>query len=104
MVKILKSKRLQKFKPPVSGDNSKFWTTVMILHYCYNTLIILAGTAIIIWGYRMVTKGITGEIDWILKAFGNESTLKNASPGVVLIVVGLLIILFARDNVEYKKK
>jgi hypothetical protein len=104
MVKLLTSKRLRNFHPPVSGDNSKFWLRLMIFHYCYDAFIILVGSGFIILGYRFVEKGIKGEIDWIVKAFGNESILKNATPGVFLIVVGLLIILLARDNVEYKGK
>ena len=103
MVKLLKSKRLQKFKPPVSGDNSKFWKLLLIIHYSYNTIVLIVGSLFILRGYKLVEKGVNGEIEWILKAFGNESTLKNASPGVFLILIGFFIILFARDNVEYKK-
>lgn len=104
MVKILKSKRLQKFKTPVSGDNSKFWTRLMLLHYSYNIIILLIGGGLILKGYMLVEKGINGKIEWILKVFGNESSLKNASPGVFLIAVGLFIILFARDKAEYNGK
>jgi hypothetical protein len=104
MVKILRSKKLQKFKPPVSGDNARFWTVLMFVHYIYNIFVIVVGSGLIIVGYKLIDKGVNGEIEWILKVFGTESSLKNASPGVFLIAVGLFIIILARDTVECKGK
>ncbi len=103
MINLLKSRRLQKFKPPVSGDNSKFWKLLLIIHYSYNIIVLIVGSIFIFKGYELVERGINGEIEWILKVFGSESTLRNASPGIFLVIVGFFIILFARDNVEYKK-
>ena len=103
MVKLTE-KRLKKFNPPVPGSNSKFWTSTRNIHYLYNGIVIFIGLFIIIKGIKMIGKGITGDIEWIVKAFGNESNLKNASPGVLLTVLGLLFIVVAKDNVEFKRK
>lgn len=103
MVKLTE-KRLKKFKTPVPGSNSKFWTSTRNFHYIYNGGVVLFGLFIIIKGLILIRQGISGNIEWIVKAFGNESTLKNASPGVFLAVLGLLFILIAKDNVEFKSK
>jgi len=50
----------------------------------------------------MIGDGISGDIEWIVKIFGNESSLKQASPGVFLSVLGLLFIVVAKDNVAFK--
>jgi len=76
----------------------------MYLHFLYNIFIILAGGGFIFWGSWMIVKGVKGEIDWIINLFGNKSSLYNATPGVLLIIVALILILFARSKVEYKKK
>lgn len=99
----LTAKLLQKFQTPVPGFNSKFWRTTRNFHYIYNGFVILIGLFIILKGMKMIGAGISGEIEWILKVFGNESSLKNASPGVLLAVLGLMFIVVAKDNVEFKR-
>jgi len=101
MVKLTE-KRLQKFKPPVPGSNSKFWTSTRNFHYIYNGVIVIIGFFIIVKGFKMIGDGISGNIEWIVKIFGNESSLKQASPGVFLSVLGLLFIVVAKDNVAFK--
>ena len=96
-------KKLKSFKPPVPGDNAEFWTKAMIFYYIYNGFIVMVGLAIIILGGWMIVNGVDGNIDWILKLFGNKSELLNATPGVFLVVIGFLIIIFARSKTEYKK-
>lgn len=103
MVKLTAT-RLQKFKTPVPGSDSKFWTSTRNFHYIYNGVVILIGFFIIIKGVKMIGAGVSGEIEWIIKLLGNESSLKQASPGVFLAVLGLMFILVAKDNVEFKSK
>jgi hypothetical protein len=98
-----KGKKYKKFRTPVPGEEVGFWTKLMYLHYLYNLIIVIIGVGLIIWGGWMIINGINGEIDWIIKLFGNESTLLNATPGTFLIVVGLLILLFVRSKVDYRK-
>lgn len=99
-----RGKKLKKFSTPVKGDNNKFWTKAMFLHYIYNILIVLVGVGFMIWGGRMIINGIAGKIDWIIEIFGNKSKILNATPGVFFILVGFLIIIFARSDTEYKSK
>jgi hypothetical protein len=102
MFKFSRSKN-KAFETPVSGENEKFWLRQQMLHYSYNLIIVLLGSSFIFFGIRLVGKGVEGEIDWIIKLFGNESSVKNATPGIFLIIVGLLVIIFARDKTRFKK-
>lgn len=103
MLNLKKHKKLKKFTSPVPGSEVGFWTQIMVFHYVYNVFIVLVGLGLILWGGWMVSAGIEGEIDWIINIFGNESSLYNATPGVFLVVIGFLIIVFARSKVDYKK-
>ena len=98
-----KSTRLKAFKAPVPGKNDKFWTKMMYAYYCYRIAILIVGTTIMIKGYTLIENGVTGKVEWIIKICGNESTIKNATPGILLIIVGLIIIILTKDKIGFKR-
>jgi len=98
VIDMLEKKRLKHFRPPVPGNNDKFWIKAMIYHYCYNTLVFLIGAGFIIWGGWMVINGVKGNVNWILELLGNKSKLVNATPGLFLMVVGFLIIILGKSD------
>jgi hypothetical protein len=97
------SKKLKGLKSPVSGENSKYWSKLTWVYYGYNSFIVIVGSCFIVFGYNQIDNGVSGRIEWIVKLFGNESSLKHATPGVFLMLIGFFIILFARDKVGYHK-
>ena len=48
--------------------------------------------------------GFTGSIEWIVEASGFTSRLINASPGIVLIIIGFWLTLKSRLNIKAKKQ
>jgi hypothetical protein len=93
---------LQKFKPPVPGSDSRFWAKTRNFHYIYNFFIAILSLFIVLKGVNIIIQGIEGNIEWILNLFGNESSIKHATPGVFIVLVGLLFFYIGRDKVEFK--
>jgi hypothetical protein len=52
---------------------------------------IAIGGLICIAGLLLAIMGLSGNIEWVVKAAGFGSKLKNAGPGVVFAVIGMLI-------------
>jgi len=69
----------------------------------YSKLGLGAGLIVIGVGALLLILGITGSVDWGLRLAGLESKLSNASPGVVAMVVGLIIIFRTRPRVKITK-
>ncbi len=63
----------------------------------------IIGFICILFGVVLLILGITGSVDWNIKTIGIESSLTNAAPGVVLIIVGFLIIFVTKFNIIVKK-
>jgi hypothetical protein len=56
----------------------------------------------IIGGIILALLGVTGSVSWTAKAFGVQSKLSDAAPGVVLFLVGLFIIWATRFSIEVR--
>lgn len=54
------------------------------------------------WRYYTYHLGFTGNINWIIEGTDFTSKLINASPGVLLMVIGALIIIFKRLKIRSK--
>lgn len=61
---------------------------------------LIAGVAVILIGAILVILGATGNIGWTFKVPGMSSELSNASPGVVAMILGFLIIWTTRFQVS----
>lgn len=75
----------------VPGDmiNADFWKRVILYQFLYSMFGIIAGLACVVLGLLLIVNGFVNEGHWTAKIFGIE--LSDASPGVVLFVVGLLL-------------
>lgn len=73
----------------------KYEYIIMILSLC-------SGIFCIIGGIILTILGFTGNINWIIEGTDFTSKLINASPGVLLMVIGALIIIFKRLKIRSK--
>jgi hypothetical protein len=62
-----------------------------------------AGLILALGGSVLVVLGIQGSLNWSMSAFGVSNKLVNASPGVVLIVAGVLTIALSRFSVTINR-
>lgn len=76
------------------------------LHYEFIIVLIslIGGIGCIIAGIILTIFGFTGSIEWIVEASGFTSRLINASPGIVLIIIGFWLTLKSRLNIKAKKQ
>ena len=69
------------------GDNR-----FLIAHYFALCLGIFVGAVVCIGGITICLTGLSGDIEWILEAVGLKSKMINATPGVVIAMLGVLIL------------
>ena len=70
--------------------------------FIYSLSGLIVGISCIIGGFILAIRGIQGKIDWVTKILGSESKIFDASPGAIMLVVGLFIIYITRFFVKYK--
>lgn len=70
----------------------------------YSFLGLVFGIFTIIAGCILLYLGISGESNFVADTFGVKAELTDATPGTVLFVVGLLIIVVTRFRFTAKKK
>ncbi len=67
-------------------------------------LAMLTGIGMVIAGIWLTYEGYTGEYQLFIKANSLEASLVNATPGVLLIVLGVLVIIWrAKINIKLRK-
>ena len=75
------------------------------LHYEFIIILIslIGGIGCLIAGIVLTVLGFTGSIEWIVELSGFTSRLINASPGVVLMILGLFLTLKSRLKIKAEK-
>lgn len=63
---------------------------------------LVIGGLIAFGGIFLILFGLAGSIQWLVNAGGISSKLINASPGVVIVVVGMIIIILYKPRVRYE--
>jgi hypothetical protein len=61
------------------------------------------GGLCILGGIILLFLGIAGAVNWSIKVGGIDSSLTNAAPGVVLMVIGFLIICVTKSKIIITK-
>lgn len=76
------------------------------MHYEFISFLLpfISGFACLIGGFILTILGFNGNISWIVEVSGFTSKLTNATPGIILMIVGLLIILNKKFEVNISKK
>lgn len=75
----------------VPGDmvNADFWKRVILYQFIYSMFGIVAGLACVVLGLILIVNGVVSDGHWSADVLGVRLT--DASPGIVLFVVGLLL-------------
>ncbi|MCR9625304.1 hypothetical protein NB476_23595 [Vibrio sp. RM-44-3] len=97
--KDIKSEMMQCMVSP-STDNQ---TQLALARYqlIYSVIGLFLGLVCICGGIYLFIQGITGEMNWSLKVFGNESVIANAAPGAVLFIVGLFLVIVTKFKFKH---
>lgn len=76
------------------------------LHYEFVIVLIslIGGIGCLVAGIVLTVLGFTGSIEWIVEASGFTSRLINASPGIVLMIIGFWLTLKSRLKIKAKKQ
>ena len=76
------------------------------IHYEFIIILIslIGGIGCIIAGIILTVLGFSGDIEWIVEVSGFTSRLINASPGIVLIILGAILIIKSRLDIKTRKK
>ncbi len=76
------------------------------LHYEFIIVLIslIGGIGCLIARIILTILGFTGSIEWIVEASGFTSRLINASPGIVLMIIGFWLTLKSRLSIKAKKQ
>jgi hypothetical protein len=69
----------------------------------YSVSGLVLGLVCLLGGVVLFLRGVTGSASWTGKVLGLESRLTDASPGVVLFVVGLFVVWVTRFDVRTRK-
>ena len=82
-------------------------TTFGILAVRYEFIIVLislcGGIGCLIAGIVLTVLGFTGSIEWIVEGAGFMSRLTNASPGIVLMIIGGFLTYKSRLKIDSQK-
>lgn len=62
-----------------------------------------AGFLLTVTGLVLIILGFSGSVNWIVEFKGFTSRLTNATPGVFLVVVGAVLLVFSRPSVRIRK-
>jgi hypothetical protein len=91
---------------PPSGPDRMTWKNISLYQFIYSLTGLGLGLASILGGIVLFFKGISGSINWIIKAENFNSQLVNASPGAILFVAGIIIIWITRFDIlaTYRKQ
>lgn len=83
--------------------NKQLWDKVPLYQLIYSIAGLLIGYFCILGGILLMMNGILGTTNWTAKILGSESTLTDATPGVILFIVGFFIVFITKFSIKVKK-
>ncbi len=85
-----------------SVTNTPFGMQALHYEFIIILLSLIGGIGCLIAGIVLTVLGFTGSIEWIVEVSGFTSRLINASPGIVLMILGAFLILKSRIKIKAK--
>ncbi len=75
-------------------------------HRSGSILGISIGGVLAVMGVLLLASGLTGSIEWLVKTGGFSSKIINASPGLIVVMVGVILAINFKPRVcfEYEIK
>lgn len=84
--------------------NTQFGMLSLIFEFITVFAIIIGGYFLIIFGIIVMILGLSGNIDWVIESVGFSSRIVNASPGLVMILVGAFLVSKGKMDVKATQK
>jgi hypothetical protein len=88
---------------PKAADDDAFYRLGLKLKFVYCMVGLFLGLTSILVGAWLCLRGVTGHSSWAVSMLGLSSNLNDASPGVIVFVVGVFIVLITRFQVRREK-
>ena len=85
-----------------SVANTQFGMQALQYEFIIVLISLIGGIGCLIAGIVLTVLGFTGSIEWIVEASGFTSRLINASPGIVLMIIGFWLTLKSRLKIKAK--
>jgi hypothetical protein len=73
------------------------------LQLIYSLFGLVLGLACVLGGMVLCLNGVAGSTSWTAQLVGAESKISDATPGVVLFVVGLFVVWVTRFSVNVQR-
>jgi hypothetical protein len=86
----------------VHTDASTLAHRVIGLEYIYGMLGLVLGLTCILGGVILGLRGVTGSTSWTAKAVRLSSNVNDATPGVVLFIVGIFLVWITKPKLHFK--
>ncbi|MBI5401497.1 hypothetical protein HZB05_01570 [Candidatus Wolfebacteria bacterium] len=89
---------------PPDFDDKDFWRKAVIFQLIYSLTGLVLGLICVIGGIILILHGIAGPTtSWTTKFLGFESNFSDATPGVILFIVGFLFVLATKFDIKANK-
>jgi uncharacterized BrkB/YihY/UPF0761 family membrane protein len=75
----------------------------MLYDFIYGVLGLISGLAAIVLGALLTVNGIIGSTSWTAKFMSLQSNINDATPGVMLFIIGLFLIYVTKPRVKVLK-
>lgn len=83
--------------------NTPFGMNAIRYEYIIVLLSMFAGWGLIIGGIALLLLGLTGNVELVMEAIDMKARLVNASPGLVMALIGAYVVIKSRMNIKSKK-
>lgn len=83
--------------------NTPFGMNVIRYEYIVILLSMFAGWGLIIGGIVLLLLGLMGNVELVMEAIDMKARLVNASPGLVMVLIGAYVVIKSRMNIKSKK-
>jgi len=85
----------------LSGEHEpEVWRAVSRYEFWYSIAGLAFGVSAVALGALLLIRGIAGQSQWTIRMLGLESSLTDATPGAILLVIGALVVYFTRFNIR----
>jgi hypothetical protein len=85
------------------SHSSEILKTTIMWEYIYAMLGLVLGLSCVLGGIVLGLHGVAGNTSWTAKVLGLSSTVNDATPGVVLFIVGIFMVFITRPKVKLGK-
>jgi len=81
-----------------------FWEKVVYYQFIISLTGMITGILIVLLGAFMAFRGISGTTNWIFNILGFQSQIAEATPGIILFLLGIVIIYLTRFKINSSGK